>query len=212
MAAALLSGATRRRAFRGSIDAHAGTQGGNGGFAEVSGKQSLAFSGSVDLSAVAGQRGELLLDPNNLTIVPGVANQPDTLGADSLVSLLANSSVTLQATDKITIDAPVIVEDPAGILSPTLPLEASSIALNQTLSLRRVGGTIRLLHTDAGTGFSLTSAANAELAAYTLDIEGFPIVTLNGPVTARELFYSTSALTPATSFTATHQNNSTSPC
>ncbi|QBK05840.1 hypothetical protein DW355_14895 [Hylemonella gracilis] len=54
--------------YFGSISARGGAAGGNGGFAEVSGKQRLAFSGQVDLSAAQGQLGSLLLDPDNLYI------------------------------------------------------------------------------------------------------------------------------------------------
>ncbi len=54
--------------FEGEITARGGASGGDGGFAEVSGKETLAFEGSVDLSAAQGEKGTLLLDPNNLTI------------------------------------------------------------------------------------------------------------------------------------------------
>ncbi|WP_282607852.1 filamentous hemagglutinin N-terminal domain-containing protein [Pelagibius sp. Alg239-R121] len=54
--------------FEGNVTARGGATGGNGGFSEVSGKQHLAFQGSVDLTAPQGARGTLLLDPNNITI------------------------------------------------------------------------------------------------------------------------------------------------
>jgi hypothetical protein len=37
--------------YQGHISAQGGATGGNGGFAEVSGKQTLAFEGTVDLTA-----------------------------------------------------------------------------------------------------------------------------------------------------------------
>nr|NGX51342.1 hypothetical protein [Chlamydiota bacterium] len=46
-------------------------QGGDGGFVEVSGKESLDFKGSADRTAFLGKGGTLLLDPTNLTIVTG---------------------------------------------------------------------------------------------------------------------------------------------
>ena len=49
--------------FYGNISAWGGELSGDGGFAEVSGKSVLDFSGGVDLSAEAGSRGVLLLGP-----------------------------------------------------------------------------------------------------------------------------------------------------
>src|SRR5258706_1364468 len=43
--------------FRGTITGKGGAQGGNGGFAEVSGKKNLLFDGSVNLRASAGAAG-----------------------------------------------------------------------------------------------------------------------------------------------------------
>jgi hypothetical protein len=57
--------------FFGHISARGGASGGDGGFAEVSGKQHLTYRGSADLSAAAGERGTLLLDPANLEIRGG---------------------------------------------------------------------------------------------------------------------------------------------
>lgn len=54
--------------YFGSLSARGGLLGGNGGLAEVSGKQVLGFSGQADLTAPSGSLGSLLLDPNNLTI------------------------------------------------------------------------------------------------------------------------------------------------
>ncbi len=58
-------------AYSGSITAKGGTQSGNGGQAEVSGKEILSFNGVSDLSATNGISGNLLLDPKDLTITTG---------------------------------------------------------------------------------------------------------------------------------------------
>lgn len=52
--------------FRGDISARGVA--GNGGFAEVSGKNTLGFQGSVDLGSDSGSAGLLLLDPTDVTI------------------------------------------------------------------------------------------------------------------------------------------------
>lgn len=54
--------------FSGYIEARGGAVRGDGGTAEVSGKEWLGFKGLADLRAPHGETGKLLLDPTNLTI------------------------------------------------------------------------------------------------------------------------------------------------
>ncbi len=61
--------------FEGLIFATGGKEGGNGGFAEVSGKE-LSYRGLADLRASAGETGTILLDPSNITVVAGAAAVP----------------------------------------------------------------------------------------------------------------------------------------
>ncbi len=69
--------------FYGSISARGGALGGDGGFVEVSGKETLTFDGVVDTRAPFGKIGTLLLDPKNITIATGLKKElqisPDTL-------------------------------------------------------------------------------------------------------------------------------------
>jgi filamentous hemagglutinin family protein len=116
-------------AFYGTTTAKGGTRSGNGGFVEVSGKQTLIFRGSADLSAPHGMLGNLLLDPQNITIVAGIGygapnlqdsalpdifaddflGQDITVSQNALQALSGNANVTLQATDNITINSLGIV-------------------------------------------------------------------------------------------------------
>ncbi len=57
--------------MHGRISARGGAQGGDGGFAEVSGRQHLEFTGLADLRAPQGAMGTLLLDPQDVTIFSG---------------------------------------------------------------------------------------------------------------------------------------------
>jgi trimeric autotransporter adhesin len=60
--------------YSGMTSATGGSNGGDGGSAEVSGKQGLSYNGVVDLSANFGLSGTLLLDPKDITITAsGVA-------------------------------------------------------------------------------------------------------------------------------------------
>jgi hypothetical protein len=54
--------------FYGTVNVNAGSEGGDGGFTEVSGKSYLDFLGFVNAVAPLGTRGLLLLDPANTTI------------------------------------------------------------------------------------------------------------------------------------------------
>ena len=69
--------------YYGTASARGGASSGNGGFVEVSGKESLAFAGTVDLRADKGANGTLLLDPRDLTIS---AAGPDPVAGNSLYS------------------------------------------------------------------------------------------------------------------------------
>ncbi|MFW5666097.1 MAG: filamentous hemagglutinin N-terminal domain-containing protein, partial [Coleofasciculus sp.] len=106
--------------FNGTILARGGQDFGNGGFVEVSGKNNLVFRGDVDVMAVNGQAGNLLLDPVNITIVDQTDSADDnelndktilfsdsfidnfTISRGKLESLSGN--VTLEATNDITIE------------------------------------------------------------------------------------------------------------
>src|SRR5205814_4501252 len=81
----------RATKFHGAISARGGAASGNGGFAEVSSKDFLAYRGHADLSAPRGRAGTLLLDPASLTITGGAGdgdNDGSNLTFDSLDGLL----------------------------------------------------------------------------------------------------------------------------
>src|SRR5919199_2936915 len=78
--------------FNGNITARGGLFSGNGGFAEVSGKQSLDFQGLVDLRSTFGIAGTLLLDPTDITISTG-ADAGGTLAGGAFWALAGASSI-----------------------------------------------------------------------------------------------------------------------
>lgn len=113
--------------YFGSISARGGPAGGDGGFAEVSGKRHLAYRGSADLTAAKGSRGVLLLDPQSIAITggsgdgDGFATKFAASGANSAAGAIlfsntgpslvyqseieaqsASADITLQATGSIS--------------------------------------------------------------------------------------------------------------
>lgn len=145
--------------FYGSISAQGGLLGGNGGFTEVSGKNYLDFSGRVNLSAVNGDRGTLLLDPENITLIngpasntsgfqPGVDNQQaytDNSGQDSVFNVGAggsftgvgnNANIVLQANKDINVNDTFNLRDATGNTDVSLTLLAKNdINLNANANI-----------------------------------------------------------------------------
>lgn len=110
--------------FYGSISARGGSQSGNGGFAEVSGKQHLIFDGMVELSAANGNAGTLLLDPTNILISNVVVDSPGVSGAlpDIFQGDFSGQTITIsQATlEDIAGDQNIILEATNNITLGTL--------------------------------------------------------------------------------------------
>ncbi|MEM9216745.1 MAG: CHAT domain-containing protein [Cyanobacteria bacterium P01_F01_bin.150] len=63
--------------FYGEAIATGGSNRGDGGFVEVSGKEILVFRGDVDLSSANGATGTLLIDPVDITIKDGTGDGDD---------------------------------------------------------------------------------------------------------------------------------------
>ncbi|MBO6865011.1 MAG: filamentous hemagglutinin N-terminal domain-containing protein, partial [Alphaproteobacteria bacterium] len=83
-------------AFYGNLSARGGAETGNGGFAEISGKENLAYAGTVDLSAANGNGGQVLFDPKNIEIsLLGAA----VLSLNDLFTDFAGLSVTITPVD-----------------------------------------------------------------------------------------------------------------
>ena len=173
--------------YYGSTSAKGGANAGNGGFVEVSGKRLLNFLGSVDLSAANGVGGNLLLDPTNITISNGV--DTNTLGftgplsvdlteafADdasqnsvfditattgSFANVTAGSTITLQATNDITIANAFNLATATGTANNSLVLQANNnINVNAALTATGTGSlTLRADADNNGTGTLAVGAA-----------------------------------------------------
>ncbi|WP_181705366.1 beta strand repeat-containing protein [Chthonobacter rhizosphaerae] len=151
-----------RTEFAGAIRARGGARSGDGGFAEVSGKALLGYTGLADFSAPAGRFGTLLLDPYNVVISNGAQTTGGgfaATGTDSVINAAtlgtqlqsANVTVTTggagspgpQAGD-ITVAAPV-----AWTAATTLTLSAfRNIAIDAPITAS--GGGRLALHYGQG--------------------------------------------------------------
>jgi filamentous hemagglutinin family protein len=155
--------------FDGLISARGGTESGNGGFAEVSAKQKLSYSGLVDLRATNGLTGNLLIDPATIVIA--------TVGGDitpaAVVAQWNAAITTLIATSSLTVTDPV-----AGASAFSLTLDAPTINLNAAITNTGAGallGTATTVNVGAvgtvqnGVDVSASGATvNLAAATYTL--------------------------------------------
>jgi hypothetical protein len=104
-------------AFYGNISAQGGSNSGNGGFVEVSGKGNLQFAGTVTTQAATGVPGTLLLDPKDILIqargadpVTGNSFFSDNpiaisrISGANLTAAIDAANVTLQANNDIIVD------------------------------------------------------------------------------------------------------------
>jgi filamentous hemagglutinin family protein len=187
-------GATR---FTGTISGRGGANGGNGGKAEVSGKQYLDFRGGADLTAPKGQTGLLLLDPDTIEIGttaavdgstgdvtaggltnPGVASR---ITATQVSSLLATVDLTLQVTGDITVSNAITRATGGAVKTLTLNSTSGGVTLSAPISgtignplgvsITSGGGAgisgVSTTITSFGGGVSMTSAANIIAPAIT---------------------------------------------
>jgi len=156
--------------FYGNITATGGTTGGDGGFAEVSGKNFLDFKGNTNLSSPYGEMGTLLLDPNNVTIVDngtaavGAVDQFGDTG--SLVNIDADAlddagaNITIQANNNITVDEEIDLSTTGATLTLTAK---NNIVINDEIST--TNGEITLT---AGNDFVLTGSIDSGSASTTI--------------------------------------------
>jgi filamentous hemagglutinin family protein len=176
--------------FYGSISAKGGSNSGDGGFVEVSGKDSLIFAGKVDTRAAKGNLGTLLLDPINITIVEATAAPDDaqlgdreilqgdspsasfTISAIALENLPANANIILEATNNITINnlADDALNFKATTGSITFKSDADrdgvgSFSMDATDSIQTQGGSVAISGKNLTVGSLNTNGGNITLDA-----------------------------------------------
>jgi filamentous hemagglutinin family protein len=163
----ILSQDTTRMA--GTISAKGGKNGGDGGFAEVSGEH-LSLTGDVDLSATNGVTGTLLLDPDNLTIVhsdTASGSLDGTLGANTQIVYGDHPGFTDTVTDfEInSLDANILLQAVYTIyLNAGAPL---TLGANKSFTLQTQAGDIHI-----GSSITASRTGNIIMQAGTLGSGG----------------------------------------
>jgi len=148
--------------YFGALSARGGDLGGDGGFAEVSGKVNLEFAGSANLLAPQGSNGFLLLDPLDIIvsanggILPIVSDQfADFQGNVVTISPaglnLVGGNVVLEADRNIYFNTPTTFTGTSLTASAGKATPSGSIFLNENLAT--TGGSLDLSgYTVSGAG------------------------------------------------------------
>ena len=177
--------------FYGSISARGGAQSGDGGFVEVSGKNGLIYSGVTDLRAPNGIVGTLLLDPNDLTIVSGVAstgtNMDCTASADDCTGTVGTAPFTDTATGAGAQITDGSLNNQLGL--GNVQVNADSITANSGISINTSGhnldyvsgSSIILGGTYTGAGIlSLNYTTTLDLSSNTFNIAAVTVTAAGG--------------------------------
>ncbi len=186
--------------YAGQANARGGASGGDGGRIEVSGKGSLAFYGGADLRAPHGTTGNLLLDPQNLTIgnVADVDGTPPTgddlvgrtlaasapgansqITASNVATLLATGNVTLASQFNLTVAQPITVAaggDPTAVLS----LTSANVLINAPLTLNNASLVANTTPTFTTQSIVLNAAVQSNNSVSLTS----PTITINAALTA----------------------------
>ena len=196
--------------FQGEISGKGGAEGGDGGFAEVSGKANLEFMGSVNMSAENGDGGTLLLDPRNVSIVTADYNgafdsgdpktftptgDNSTANRDTIQTTLnlgtdvtINTGIDGAQDGDIDVDATISTTSAAGA---TLTLTAADdVRINQTITATNSALNLTIIALDGNTGDGTDNVeidAAVDLNGGTLDITASGAITQTGTITATNL-------------------------
>jgi filamentous hemagglutinin family protein len=184
--------ANGRTNFLGNIAARGGILGGDGGFVEVSGKNSLSFAGKVDTRAPNGAIGTLLLDPSDIIIEAGsessqtnifTANRraaqfgsnPTILSESQLESIAADSNIIVETTNSIVLnnlpDDVLTLQSGKGN-SITFRTDGVFVAIDANDLIQTQGGDINISAASISVGRLDANGGNITLRGNGIDFRG----------------------------------------
>ncbi|NMJ39928.1 filamentous hemagglutinin N-terminal domain-containing protein [Roseomonas sp. JC162] len=199
--------------MRGTVSARGGVTGGNGGFVEISGQQSLLISGFIDLAAPSGTPGELLLDPQNIIVSsnsnvnpPGGGSSVTDTATDPAANFTAttgnnnqwlrvepgaiegfNGTVTLDAGNDIVVSSAINKTNGGlGLTAGNSITISANVSVSDTLSLAATTGSISI-------GADLRAASMTMTAGTGITQTAGTIASISGAGTALPLSATTTA-------------------
>ncbi len=190
--------------FYGHAKATGGLSSGNGGFIEVSASTTnWTYAGSIDLAAPNGKTGELLLDPNDITVGTAASNPAYVaspyIGAPAgsaqllytdLATALAGGNVTIQTSLGTPGGNGDIFFDLAGNILTWGSGNSLTVLANRDVVFRTLSD---IQTTGAGTNITITAGRNFSSAAgSSIDAQGAGgtlSLTAGGSITALGGFF-----------------------
>lgn len=187
--------------FDGTISARGGLAFGDGGFAELSGKETVRVSnlaGRLDLSAPAGAAGTVLYDPTDIAILPGtyspIGGSPvtdNTLYAADIAAFLSTANlivttasgggdvgnITMDGSAMITWSSPhelTFLADNDFILSPGAVIHATGAGAFSATATRSIslGNSSAILTNDGDLSLSANAGGTATGNFVGVDVNG----------------------------------------
>ncbi|MEI2635464.1 MAG: YDG domain-containing protein [Methylotenera sp.] len=183
--------------YYGSISAQGGALSGNGGFVEVSGKRNLDFIGGIDVGAVNGMGGHVLLDPqdillntstqpsppNNANGTPDIAfANPPAAGTTTIqiADVTGYSELFLQATRDITVASAITMA-----VNNSIRLEANNnISVNAAVAVSGTGSINLKADADNSGAGNLAIGANITSQVGGITISGATVTRTAGNIAA----------------------------
>ena len=184
--------------FNGRISARGGALSGNGGDAEISGGESVGFDGTVDLGAINGMSGTLLIDPRHLNIssggfssdwayiLSGGVNGTITINDQALANTLRFSNVNLWASETLNTKTDIDLSTwkglfgSKGITTNDLTLAAPTVNLSHKITLGQGDLNIR----DLAPGTSVLGFGIINVPAGGVQVD---TINLNAGIYARDI-------------------------
>jgi filamentous hemagglutinin family protein len=173
--------------YYGNITARGGASSGDGGFVEVSGKQSLDFKGAVNTSASNGLDGTILLDPRDIIIEPddGLADDNAQVGDSQILLNDGGAGVDFQIDDTAltALTGNIVLQAQRDIIvlpktTGFLPLDFTNQTLGETITFE-AGRDIRINRSFSTAGGSVNFSASGAIKVSEITTRGGNI-TLRG--------------------------------
>ncbi len=187
----------KRTDFAGTISTTGGTLGGNGGLVEISSDDVISLGGTVIDTAIDGQAGEILLDPQTLIVTSGSAtnagtnstgtgnNTSTTFGTDSSTISYVNPGDLTNLRGTIILEATQLLSVASAI---NLSTRASELELSsgQDLTISASISLAGALDINAAGTLDVGAALNASTITLA-DTGGGSAIDINGVISGTEL-------------------------